>query len=104
MKKSLILLVILLGALAITNPNKEDFTDYARKRMEQRIDASGDGAVSDFVAKNLSVLAEGVVHKLVKRENYVFCSLYELDMGRKTYHYIGVGTFFIPLQKDRPLR
>lgn len=104
MKKTLIFLIILLGALAITNPNKEDFTEFAKKRMEQRIDASGDDAVTDFVAKNLPELAEGVVKNLVKRQNYVFCSLYELDMGRKTYKYVGVGTFFVPLQKDRPLR
>jgi hypothetical protein len=102
MKKFIVFFILIAGILVFTNPDSEDFTSYVKQRMERKISDSGDDAVTDFVAKNLPELAEGVVAKMVERRNFLVYSVYELDMGRNSYRYIGIGTFFIPLQKDQP--
>lgn len=104
MKKFLIVLLVLCVGCFFTNPKLEDFEGFVLTELTKKMDENGEAetTIGALLEKNLVNVAAGVAKNLTVRKDYFVCSTYTLDLGNKTYSYLGVGTFFIPLQAEQP--
>jgi len=104
MKKSLIILVLVAALLYVTNPSKEDFSDWTKARMEERMEESAkENGIQEALSGTLSEIGSAVGAMFTEEKNYYLFSIYTVDLGKKEYSYLGVFKVFIPLQTDNPL-
>ncbi|KEO81425.1 DUF4359 domain-containing protein [Tumebacillus flagellatus] len=92
MKKSgWILLIVLFGLMAITNPNKNDYISWVK---EKAVEKSQDSLEKGLI----SVFGNPIFDSTTTSTNYVFFSRYstELDSKHKVKA-IGVFKNFIPI-------
>jgi hypothetical protein len=101
MRIKIALVVIILGLLAITNPDMDDFKQAARDRLEKELEGKSD--VEKAIGKMLGGTATDLLASRTTRTNMILGSLYSFSVDDKEYRYIGIASFFIPLQKELPL-
>lgn len=110
--KILFFLLIVLGTLALFNPDKEAFAAFVAERAQTAVtdgarEASGTllGTGGDSVVGSLtSALATGAF----ERSNYFVFSTYSADLNGATHDsgewkYLGVGGQFFELERPRML-
>lgn len=98
MKKYILFLGVVLGFLAYTNPNMDDFAEFARDRSQEAIQAEvGDTAIGRALAEFGSSLANDFAGDLTERKNYVVCSIYQVGDGDDPWSFLGVAGRFIRL-------
>lgn len=103
MKRILILTAIaaiILGGLYLTNPEKDDFRKFVERVMEEHasdIPEEYTGALEQTGLKmgNVATMAS----KLTVRQDYIFFSTYEMKIPGQKMKFIGIATFFVPLEK-----
>ncbi len=103
MKKLLLIVLVLAGGLAITNPDMDAFKTFVERYTEERIqERTGDGVVGSALAgAGASVTAAGAP-SVTERTNYVVVSFYAVDPdddGVDEWRFLGVGSQFIALQE-----
>jgi hypothetical protein len=108
MKLQVILIgvVVIAGVMAVSNPSKERYIDYATEQFSESGKTSICGGDVPIAAqqscKFLISQGKGVIKKLVenstKQQNFVVFSLYETDMPNKKYSTIAVFGNFIMLK------
>lgn len=104
MKRHLLILALMLAALFVTNPERDDFSTFVADHL---MDAIGKniGALTERESwgDQKVQLAEGIAEHMTERKNFLLFSLYEIPVVDGDYRYLGIGTQFIPLQQDQPL-
>lgn len=103
MKRLLILSLIagiILGGLYLTNPEKEDFKNFFERVMEEHaadIPEEYTGALEQSGLKLGSVAT--MASMMTVRQDYIFFSTYEMKIPGQKMKFIGIATFFVPLEK-----
>lgn len=83
-KLVLVFILLLLVALAVTNPKKEDFTEYLVNGSFENADSVG------FSFKNLvNSVGTSFLNSVTERDNYIFLSVYYYGDGNDGPKYIG---------------
>jgi hypothetical protein len=104
MKRALPVLIVLLAALAFTNPDRQDFKAFVEERLNEAYRERGSAEkLGERIGQQTSRLAAGVVDSMTEHKNFVLFSLFEIPLVEKEYKYLGIGTLFIPLQSEQPL-
>lgn len=101
MRIKIALAIVILGLLAITNPDMDDFKQAARERLEKELESRSD--VEQAIGKMLGETATNLLASRTTRTNMILGSLYTFSVDEKEYRYFGIASFFIPLQKELPL-
>jgi hypothetical protein len=89
-----IILLVLLGFLAYTNPTLDQYGDFVRDEIQ---DGVGQGShVEKALGRVIGGLAGGVLTSATTRTDYLFFSVYDTDLGTDEVKCLGiVNTFFI---------
>lgn len=104
----LVLAAILVG-LYLFNPNMAQFEDYVETRSEAFMQRKvGDGVIGQTLSDLGSSLLGSQVGRFTERSNYLFFSLYDIDLDGQEKHeqqwkFLGLAGQFIPLQKPAAL-
>ncbi|HYE95898.1 MAG TPA: DUF4359 domain-containing protein [Rubricoccaceae bacterium] len=108
--KFLFFLLIVLGTLALFNPNEEDFRYYVQERMTDTISDHardvGGGFLGDIVGGVGGTLASALASRTVDRKNFLVFSLYTIDLNGADreggeWRFLGVAKQFIPLEQPQ---
>ncbi len=99
-----LLLVGAAVALALSNPQMDQFQDFARERSEELVlRETGDTNVGRFLANVGGGLAGAFVDDITERNNYVLFSTYTIgsndDGDNDSWRFLGVGGQFIELER-----
>lgn len=106
MKAGLVVLVLALIALALFNPDMEDFQLFVETSTEELIrDEVGEGLLSDALSALGSGLAGEHVDEVTRRRNYFIFSTYTIDLDEEPdsgdeWRFLGLAGQFLEL--DRP--
>lgn len=106
MKKilSLALLFLLLGIMFLSNPTKEDYTNFVKEQLDEKVNENNSsGKLSNIIGNVLSGAGSKIATSMTERKEYYVASLYTLETNKKTYRYLGLFNNFIPLQTENPL-
>jgi hypothetical protein len=100
----LILIPIALGGLYLTNPSKSDFQQFIERAMEEHAEAIPDEyrATMDDMGLNFTGIA-ALISRLSTRDDYFLFSIHELAYADQKFKFLGIGTFFLPLQEPQAL-
>ncbi len=90
----LIVLLVLLGFLAYTNPTLDQYGDFVRDEIQDEV---GQGSrMEKALGRVIGGLAGGVLTSATTRTDYLFFSIYDTDLGTDEIKCLGiVNTFFI---------
>lgn len=101
---ALVTLVLLAGAMYFTNPSAADFESWMGKHLEEAMDARADAGLFGGVFNGMfSELGASLGAKATTRKEFHILSTYHLDLGERTYDYVGLFGTFIPLQSNQPI-
>jgi hypothetical protein len=106
MRKLLVLLVLVAGVLAFTNPGMEAFQTHVKERSAERIEErTGSSALGSALAGAGSNLIARNIDAVTTRRSYLVASRYDVDPdgdGTAEWQYVGIAsTFFALREPDR---
>lgn len=101
MKLRIAIVLIILVLLALTNPGMEDFKESAKTELLSRLEEKTD--LEQALGNLFSGTLMDMLASRTKRTNCLLFSIYSFDINKKTYSYLGIATFILPLQTEFPL-
>ena len=104
MKKIIIAIVLIAGLLFATNPDKRDFDDWVKDKLQERVDESvNNDDLDDFIGNLFSGIGSLVSSTMTTEKNFHIVSIYTIGLGEEKYSYLGICKTFVPLQAENPL-
>lgn len=110
MRTALALVLVILIALAFFNPEMEQFRTFVEAQSERiLLQETGEGRLGRFFSGVGSALAGSYVDRITERDNYVFFSVYTIDLDgpeqeENEWRFLGLGNQFIELERPEALR
>jgi hypothetical protein len=89
--KKIIVLAIIAIFLAVTNPNKSDYSEWAITKMKEN-----GNALTNF---GVSLLGKPIIENSTAVHNYIVFSTFETQLLDKKVTTLGIFKNFIPLQQ-----
>lgn len=90
----IVILLVLLGFLAYTNPGMDQYGDYIKDEISDEVGQGGN--VEKALGKFIGGLAGSVMTSATTRTDYLFFSIYETDLGTDEIKCLGlVNNFFV---------
>lgn len=113
MRATVVILLLVVVALAWSNPGMEAFKEYTEGHAEQLLlRETGDTRVGRVLSEVGGSLAGAFVDRVSERDNYLLFSVYSIDLdgeedAEAEWRFLGVAGQFIEFQKpeekeDRP--
>lgn len=106
MRGFLVLLAVVAGLLAFTNPTMDDFRPFVEERSEELLQREiGDGPLGEALSGLGAQIAGAIVERMTERENYFVVSTYTLYVGderrpENAWKFLGIAGTFVEM--DRP--
>lgn len=95
MKKLLIGLVILIFALALTNPSQTDYNSWVNDKLADKLNYNSQSTLGKAVSK----ISGLVVEPVTERHNYVLFSIYETKVADTHFtKTLGIMKFFVDIK------
>ncbi|MBN2780926.1 MAG: hypothetical protein JXR21_03070 [Candidatus Marinimicrobia bacterium] len=91
MKKSPILLIILVLLLVMSNPSKDDFFEWVNNQMLEQSETTLEGVLTNL-------LATPILKSATLRKDYVVCSLYIIELNDEKDTYLGILKRFVKIE------
>lgn len=90
---------LVLGILYLTNPDKGDFTAFVERAMNEHVESIPQQYLdileeSGLKMGNIASLAS----MSTKRNDYIFFSVYDMNIPGQQMKFVGIASFFIPLE------
>lgn len=105
MKKFLVLVLVVGGLLAVTNPDMDAFRTFVRTQAADRIERElGEGALADLLGGAGSELLGENISRFTERRSYLVCSTFAVDLdqdGTSNGRVLGVAGHFFVLDEFR---
>lgn len=103
MRTGIVVLILAVIALAIFNPEMEDFQLFVETHTEELIrDEVGEGLVPEAIARLGSGLAAQHVDRITERRNYFIFSTYTIDLDASDngneWRFLGMAGQFLKLE------
>ena len=97
------IVLVVLGALAATNPSRDDFARYYADRASAAVvdDLAAEGPWADLLGGAAQSLLESALRDVVHRRELLVASVYTVPTGGRDPVYLGVAGMFVPLA-ERP--
>ncbi|MFM7120415.1 MAG: hypothetical protein ACKOZX_09260 [Gammaproteobacteria bacterium] len=105
MKAGLVIAAFVVALLALTNPSRDAFDDWAQFHVSQRIAEETDGKPNDGAALIGGALAGLFISNMpIERTNLLVFSIYEArlpswDAEHEVCRFLGLAGQFVPLGK-----
>ena len=104
MRTGLVVLILAVIALALFNPDMEDFQMFVQTHTEELIrEEMGDGLLSEALSSLGSSLAADHVDEVTERDNYLIFSTYTIDVDRNDdgdeWRFLGMAGQFLELER-----
>lgn len=99
--KSGIALLAIGVVMIFTNPNREEYNNYASETIVNKLQQDCQGELCKIVKPVLPIgkpVFKGIIDSTTKQKNLVICSLYTTELPGKTIKTIGVFGNFITFQ------
>jgi len=77
---------------AVTNPTKDEFKDYLTNQISEEVDESN--IFSDLFG---TAVVELIVENSTTKNDYVVCSVYEVEIDGEEHSFLGLFNNFIQL-------
>lgn len=106
----LLVLVVAAGFLARTNPDRDEFRDFVRERVEQRLSADlGTERIGRIVTAFGTDVAGAIAARAAVRTDYILYSVYSVDLGadgrsEDEWRFVGVAGEFFELSRPEILQ
>jgi hypothetical protein len=78
-----LIIIVLLVALFVTNPNKDEFVEYALKNVNE----DGGSKLTEGIA---NAIGKPLLNSVTEREDYFFFSIYKLPDLEQSNKYLGI--------------
>ncbi len=110
MRLSVLVLIVVLAALAVTNPSRADFRAFAEAHSERLLrQETGDSALGRALAGAGASLASAYIEEMAERQSYVFFSTFTLDLdgperAGNEWRFLGIGGQFVEWERPEALR
>ncbi len=82
--RTLLLLILVVALLAISNPDKDDFAEFAREQSAELMAQQTDGVLGGALGRLGGDLIGSQVGRFVSRDNYLVASVYTLTSTAPT--------------------
>ena len=99
---SITVVLLVLGALVVTNPGMEAFSTFVGEQSERILqEETGDTPLGRVIAGAGAGLARSYVDRVTTRQSYLLFSTYTLDLdgtpddGDYDWRFLGIGGQFI---------
>lgn len=95
--------LVVLAALAATNPDRDDFARSYADRASAAVlaDLEAEGPLADLLGGAAQTLLESALSDVVHRRELLVASVYTVPTGGRDPVYLGVAGTFVPLA-ERP--
>lgn len=90
---------LLLGALYLSNPGKEQFADHLKAYVATEIHPDG----QDLISQGLGAIAGQIGAELAERHNVALFSVYQINVLKKRYSFLGIAGHFFLLGEPQPV-
>ncbi len=106
--RTLLLLILVVALLAISNPDKDDFAEFAREESAELMAGQTDGVLGGALGRLGGDLIGSQVGRFVSRDNYLVASVYTLDLdgpnaNAQDWRFLGVAGQFVELSRPDAL-
>jgi hypothetical protein len=107
--RTLLLLILVVALLAISNPDRDDFAEFAREQTAELVaQQGGGGLLSGTLGRIGGDLVGSQASRFVSRDNYLVASVYTLDLDgpnsdRQDWRFLGVAGQFVELSRPAAL-
>ena len=88
-----ILLIVLIVALIITNPKKDDFFEWMENKAIESSESTFEGALTNLFVSPL-------LKSVTVRKDYILCSTYKIEIDNDETVYLGIFKRFIKIKSD----
>lgn len=88
-----IILIVLIVALIVTNPTKEDFFEWIETQAIESSESTIGGALTNLFVSPL-------LKSITVRKDYFFCSTYTIEIDDNKTVYLGIFRRFIEINSD----
>ncbi len=105
--RTLLLLILVVALLAISNPDKADFAEFAREQSAELMAQQTDGVLGGALGRLSGDLIGAQVSRFVSRDNYIVGSVYTLDLPGgedQDWRFLGVAGQFVELSRPDALK
>ncbi|NFQ84203.1 DUF4359 domain-containing protein [Clostridium sporogenes] len=88
------ILSILIVSCGLTNPNKNEYVDWSKEKMQSQS--------SNILEKGLvSFLGEKIISNTTTTKNYIVFSIYKTEIEGEKLTTLGILKNFIPINKEK---
>ena len=94
-----IVLVAMLGLMVYTNPTMDDFGNYVRQYVIQEAQKKKSDPLSQLLESLMGGLAGNLLKSQTVRTDYIFFSLYEIQVGEERLRALGILRNFLLLDE-----
>ena len=98
-----LIFIAILGLMVFTNPTMDDYQEFARQEMRKLAERQGDDTSRALVAL-FGGFASGFVVGQTQRKDYVFLSMYTMQIGEERMVCIGLFRNFVILEAPEVIR
>lgn len=96
---SLSIIPVVLVILYLTNPDKGDFTNFVERAMNEHAESIPQEYLDVLEESGLKMgNVASMASLFTKRNDYIFFSVYDMNIPGNEMRFVGIGTFFVPLE------
>jgi len=96
--KNVFFLTVVAIVLAITNPNKKDYTEYLAKNLGDQLCQQNESKTAELFCEGVTpVVAKPILNHYSQRNNVIFFSIYTTKVLGVQYRSLGIAGNFINL-------
>ena len=90
---------LVLGILYLTNPDKGDFTAFVERAMNEHAESIPQQYLDVLEESGLKMgNIASMASLFTKRNDYIFFSVYDMNIPGQQMKFVGIASFFIPLE------
>ncbi len=107
MKKLLIFISIVAGALFLTKPSEADFDVYIKNYIEKRVvgHAKNTSIFKNMLGTLTAEIGSKLTKELTSKNDYYLFTVYEVRLEKEEpYKFVGIAKNFLPLQTNEPFK
>ncbi len=97
-------MIAVLGLLTYTNPSIDDYSDFVRQCVVQEVQKERLDGLGQLFSPLLGSIAGSLVASQTLRNDFIFFSLFEVELGKQRFKALGLLKRFVVLETPKSAR